>query len=147
MSDPFRTGLELPCPSCQQPLLIGDPQVCPRGCGEWIDAKLLEGCDLGGGWAERGAPCVYCKRPMEYVSWNWVVFDRCPQHGAWLEEAQRAVFHAFLERRAGLAASEPPRIEPSPEELELDRLVNAPRELARRVLALERALAELRHGR
>lgn len=151
MTDPYRTGFDLVCPVCAGALLLGETAVCPAGCGEWFEpGELADG--VGMAWPGRGGPCARCKQRMEYLSKDDLVVERCKNHGVWIAATSRHPFQMWLAdqpRRQAVeaAARSAARERHAAEEAEIARVVAAisdPRELARRIVALERAIAELR---
>lgn len=150
MSDPYREpGTPWACPRCSEPLLASDgPRPCRADCGEWWPIELLRELELDreldseavarSSFAYVPGRCVTCGKPMEACSWSNTLLAQCPGHGVWLEARFRAAFHVVIDDW----------VEREREVRELaDRLGEADdagrRELARRLLALERRLAKL----
>lgn len=147
MSGPYRDGDTPICPRCNEALLLGTgSSVCPRDCGEWVDEAALAGlplAELGSlrgaeQGARRHAKCARCRRDMGAREWDNAEVEVCTSHGVWIDTRYRAAFHGLvaetLERERALqkmvdllAASDP----------------TSRRELARRLLAMERRLDRL----
>jgi hypothetical protein len=147
---PYRSsGGNLPCPRCGDALLLsGTSFVCGRDCGEWLEPSSLRDLPLGGDLGVRqeggpGAPpsplsCPRCGRPLDARAWGYALFEQCAGHGVWLAARFRSAFHmqvaAAIEEEREITALAARIDAASPE---------GRRELARRILAIERRLAAL----
>ena len=144
---PYRSAPARPCPGCNQPLTVqGSTFACSaRACGEWLPAALLRALVVAEntgevlsfeGFRDPVARCPDCRHEMEGWIWSNAVFRRCTRHGVWLEMWARTAFHAQLaandEREKVILAL-------------ADSLGSADGrlELARRLISLERRVAEL----
>jgi hypothetical protein len=151
VSDPYRAAPSEPCLRCRAPMAL-DPEthdpVCGAGCGSWISAGALDALlppdviEL----AARDNPfrveafgvvhCPRCKTTLRdcYAGKPVVSFARCATHGVWIDGETRsellAACAALIEEATEIRA-------------EVDKLKDIdPRELARRVVKLERTLAD-----
>ena len=110
MSDPYRSGTGLTCPSCSDVLLLAEASfVCPRQCGEWVELAALRAFyphgDLGSivhAHREQRS-CAMCRNAMELRRWGAAPFELCGVHGIWIDDSARAMFH---EQVAGAFAME-----------------------------------------
>lgn len=150
-SDPYRTPDALECPRCHAALVLEQEttHVCPSGCGEWLEIEALAGDQLGESWPGRGGPCARCQKPMEYLTWGKLVSERCTVHGVWVPALHRAAFHeqVLVEREREAERQRAREVRRGVEDAIVDLVVTEladPRELARRIVALEREVAELK---
>lgn len=156
---PYRTAVGDACPACAMPLAPPEAdrlRACPHGCGEWAAAAFVDehwgdtvdiqhDARLQWRHSKRVLRCVACGEGMrKVVNLEWVA-HRCRDHGVWFEqdgaghfEQQEAIAIAsyVAERRAveALAASLREACVATP---------TAAFALAKRVLALERQVAQL----
>lgn len=171
MSDPYRSAHPSePCLRCRKPMDVdaatGD-LVCSSRCGSWIAAKavdkLLPPDAVKAG--ARGNPfkaspfaparCPRCKTALEdlYAGTKKVIsFGRCIEHGIWIDRETRSTFEeAYAEQIAQIAAVRgvvddrvralDAEVDAFAERLAGDATIDR-KELARRVVVLERALVE-----
>jgi Zn-finger nucleic acid-binding protein len=142
VSAPYRdAAVQVACPRCGETLADNRDR-----CGEWIAMPDLEGIPLD----ELGkfdqvkplraepmpATCPLCHHEMEPRFWSDALFDVCALHGVWVDDDHRDPFAARL---ASIRARE----------REVDELAerlatpDGRREIARRLIALERRLSRL----
>lgn len=161
--DPYRSTSSAyhACPRCGDALLIsGTSFVCGRDCGEWIELGSLRTLeadltsvldprtdDPAASRRRTGTTsefplsafhCPICKRQMESRAWGNALFELCAQHGIWLAARFRSAFHL----RVAAAIEDEREIRAFADRLDLTDPA-ARRELARRLLLLERRVREL----
>ncbi len=146
MSDPYRDAAHPHCPRCSEVLLaVGTSYVCPRDCGEWITLTSLREQvvipELGTDYAAfpiGTVNCPICARRMESRAWSNALFELCVAHGVWIDARFRKDFHRYI---AALIADE--RVIAEFAERIGSATLDARRELARRIFALERRMLAL----
>lgn len=159
MSDPYRGTSVLACPRCNEELQRGGVIECPRDCGLWDEATMIDGvqiASLGEPLAKQVRPglCPSCRKRMVQRIWEGIVFEVCGSHGLWIDRAYRKAFSAQVEderqrkreqqERAAAAARDAAR-----EASKVAEVVaqlgdeNGRHDFACRFIALEQRVAEL----
>jgi len=154
MVDPYRSAPLRPCPSCNEPLVAHERTfLCDRGCGEWATepVRVVLGAEAVGavlsfeGFKDPSAKCPDCKTELDGRIWGDAVFRICRKHGVWLEGWARARFHKTVATHAEKLQRVATDVDDTDVRELAERLADpaARFEIARRLIALERRLAEL----
>lgn len=154
MTDPYRSAPVRACPSCGEPLVAHERSfLCDRGCGEWAldPMRVVAGAEAVGallsfeGFKDPSAKCPDCGVELDGRIWGDAVFRMCRKHGVWLEGWARARFH----KTVAIHAEKLQRVAIDVDDTDVRELAerladpHARFEIARRLIALERRLAEL----
>ena len=93
---------EIPqCPRCGDALLVGPlTSVCPRDCGEWVDASSVRELDLRAlgdpSTHRRIAKCCVCRADMAARTFERTEVDVCTTHGVWVDTRYRSAFAVLV---------------------------------------------------
>ncbi|MFN0245864.1 MAG: hypothetical protein ACKV2T_03080 [Kofleriaceae bacterium] len=154
MTDPYRSAPRRVCPSCHETLVAnGSTFLCDRGCGEWAmdPLRVVLGAEAVGavlsfeGFRDPSAKCPDCQIELDGRIWDDAVFRICRKHGVWLEGWARTRFHETIATQAEKLQ----RVATVVDDIDVRELAErladptARFEIARRLIALERRLAEL----
>lgn len=132
------------CPRCQATLSThGDSLLCPSGCGEWFDNEILPPANLDDTWGKAG-PCPRCSAQMGYLTLGKLTTQRCIAHGLFVTDPdRRAFFEMFREYQQQMRELRERRAAHDALVEQVMQEIADPRELARRIVDLERQVAAL----